>query len=158
MFIHSVGEGKVSTLRKKEIDFSALLDDIEGYTYHYNTPKWLKTRKRSFNDLPNPSPKNSIDVGTSAGGGSNSNNDQKKRHDSKRGDKVTNSKLHDDLKVPSNLKYGDIFHPEMRKGIEPANHEDGTEKCNNWHHRGFCYSKCRWKMSHNKVLTEAEVE
>jgi len=156
MFIHSAGEGVVSKLRTKQINFAALLEDIEGYTYHYHTPKWLKSKKRSFDDHKDSS--NKQNNGGSAGGSSNPSNDVKKQRDSKKGEKVTNTKLHDDLKVPANLKYGEIFHPEMRKGIDPVNHDDGTEKCNNWHHRGFCYSKCRWKMSHNKVLTETEVE
>jgi len=50
MFIQSAGEGIASKLRTKQINFAALLDDFEGYTYYYHTPKWLKMKKRSFDD------------------------------------------------------------------------------------------------------------
>ena len=104
MFVHLAGEGIVSKLRTKQINFSSLLEDIEGYTSHYHTPKCLKTKKSSFEDQKDSSNKQS-NGGYSAGGSNNPSNDAKKQQESKKGEKVVNSKLHDDLKVPSNLKY-----------------------------------------------------
>jgi len=159
MFIHSAGEGKVSLLRTKQIDFSPLMEDIEGHNYHHNTPKWLKTKKRPWKDsTPVGNAGKSNSPGGSGNGNDNSpsNNDTKKKD--KRGEKVTNNNMVECLKVPSHLKYGDIFHPEMRKGVEVVNHADGTERCNNWHHRGFCYSKCRFRNSHSKTLSADEID
>ena len=157
-FIHSAGEGQISRLKTRQLDFSTLMDEIEGFSYTYRVPKWLKTKKRSIEDHNN----NNGGGGSSikkANNGSNHDSVQKKRDiASKRGEKIINNNINSCLKVPHNYKYGDVFHPEMRKGITTANHSDGTEKCNNWHHRGFCYNKCKWKQSHSKTLTADEVE
>jgi len=157
MFIHSAGEGMVSKLRTKQIDFTFLMENIEGYTYHYHTPKWLKSRKRS------------IDEQGSSGSGSapkslhsedkrspNPPGNKNKRED-KRGEKIINRNVNEKLKVPSEFKYGDIFRPEQRRGLTAENHDDGTIKCNNWHHRGFCYGKCKLRASHEKKLSESEI-
>jgi len=47
-----------------------------------------------------------------------------------------------------------MFHPDLRKDLPAVNHEDGTVKCNTFHHRGFCYTKCKFKASHSKTLSE----
>ena len=156
-FIHSAGEGHISKLKTRQLDFSNLIDEIEDFSYTYRTPKWLKTKKRSFDENNNTLNNGGGSTKRPSNTHASTNNDQKKR-ESKRGEKVINSHVNECLKVPQDLKYGDVFHPEMRKGITTINHNDGTEKCNNWHHRGFCYSKCKWKQSHNKTLSPDEIE
>ena len=98
------------------------------------------------------SKKRNIDE-TSSGGASGSGQDHKRgssaspKKDNKRGDKIINKNMDEKMKIPADLKYGDIFHPEMRKGFPAVNHDDGTIKCNNYHHRGFCYSKQRTQVA-----------
>ena len=158
-FIHSAGEGKISNLKVRQLDFSTLMDEIEGFTFTYRIPKWLKTRKRSIDEIASPCTTSGVSNNSNrrpTNNGTNNNTPRNQQTNSKKGEKVINNNVLDYLKIPSHLKYGDVFHPEMRKNIQTINHNDGTEKCNNWHHRGFCYSKCKWKSSHNKVLTQDE--
>jgi len=156
MFIHSAGEGMVSKLRTKQIDFNFLMENIEGYTYHYHTPKWLKTKKRSL-DEPGASGSTGPPSKAQQTDDKRSPNSHGKKREDKRGEKIWNRDLSDKLKVPSEFKYGDIFRPEQRKGLTAENHEDGTIKCNNWHHRGFCYGKCKLRASHDKKLADSEI-
>ena len=157
MFLHSASSGKISKLRIRQIDFSFLIDSIEGYTYHYHAPKWLKaSRKRSFDEVEKETPTGGGPSSSSGRPNNKNSNDQQKR-ENKRGEKVMNGKLDDNMKIPGNLKYGEIFHPDLRKNVPVVNHDDGTVKCNNFHHRGFCYTKCKFKASHNKTLSENEL-
>jgi len=115
------------------------MDKIEGFTFTYRIPKWLKTRKQSIDEAESQTPSGGSSNSYKKPRNGGSNNSNLKNHlNSKKGEKVINSNVHDCLKVPFHLKYGDVFHPEMRKNIQTINHNDGTEKCNNWHHRGFC--------------------
>ena len=156
-FIHSAGEGKISNLKVRQLDFSSLMDEIEGFTFTYRVPKWLKTKKRSIDEAEHSYSSGSNSNSNKKPGNNNNSNKEKKGTD-KRGEKMINRNINDCLKVPQNIKYGDLFHPENRKGITAANHSDGTEKCNNWHHRSFCYKNCKWRQSHNKVLTSEEID
>ena len=74
-----------------------------------------------------------------------------------RGDLVFNDDIHQDMKVPAPYTYDKVFHPDFWRKIPACNHPDGTEKCNNYHHRGRCHSKCNRSASHSKKLTEDEI-
>ena len=69
-----------------------------------------------------------------------------------------NQNLQNDMKVPLPATYHKVFAPEFLKGVKKYNHPDGTEKCNNFHHRGRCHSKCPRVASHNKKLTAEEIK
>jgi len=120
----------ISKLRTKQIDFNFLMENIEGYTYHYNTTKWLKTKKRSL-DEPGASGSTGPPPKAQQTDKKRSPNSHGKKRDDKRGEKIWNRDLSDKLKVPPEFKYGDIFRPEQRKGLTAENHDDGTIKCNN---------------------------
>jgi len=153
MFIHSAGEGDFNKLKTKQLDFTFLMESIEGYNYVHHTPKWLRTRKRSLDEQSR----------SNSGGGGNHNSpnrqeNDKNKKDNKRGEKLINQHVDAKMKIPQEFKYGDVFRPEQRKGLTPENHDDGSIKCNNWHHRGFCFSKCKLRSSHEKILSEGEKE
>ena len=75
-----------------------------------------------------------------------------------RGDIVYNHNLLNDMKVPLPATYHKVFAPEFLKGVQRCNHPDGTEKCNNFHYRGRCHSKCLCIASHGRKLTAKEIE
>lgn len=60
------------------------------------------------------------------------------------------------MKIPSPGTYHNVFNPKYI-GTKKFTHQDGTTKCNNWYHRGFCHSDCQRISSHNKTLTANEV-
>jgi len=153
MFIHSAGEGRFDKLKTKQLDFTFLMESIEGYNYLHHTPKWLRSRKRSIDES---NAAGSAPFGGPSPNPSNKNNENDKKRDSKRGERIINKHTDEQMKIPQEFKYGDIFRPEQRKGLTPENHYDGSIKCNNWHHRGFCFSKCKLKNSHTKILTDGE--
>lgn len=127
-FIHSAGEGLISNLKTRHLDFSTLTDEIEGFTFTYRVPKWLKTRKRSIDGTENSNSSGRFNNSSSKKPGKgNNNNNPKNQINSKKGEKVINNNVLDCLKVPSHMKYGDVFHPGMRKNITTINHNHGTE-------------------------------
>ena len=71
---------------------------------------------------------------------------------------MNNPKHNSDLKIPDGVKFGDLFQPDNREGIEGVPHPDGTLKCNNWHYRDWCKKEgCKFEKSHDKELTEEEI-
>ena len=61
------------------------------------------------------------------------------------------------MKVPAPDTYDKVFHPDYWRKVPACNHTDGSEKCNNWHHRGRCHTKCDRVASHSKKLTGDEI-
>ena len=138
-FLHSCSFGKVLELDLKQLDFSALHDRIELREYNTRQPRWMT--KRSTPSTP-----------TKKRGGS------KRQRPDVESSRVPNPDKDDLLRVPAPLRFRGIFHPMNRSGIPAVNHSDGTVKCNNFHHRGHCFSSCKYKASHNKPLSQKERE
>ena len=113
------------------------------------TPPFISAMKR-------PAPQAAV---PGNGGGGHGHPDKKKQKIQKdRGNRIENTKIFQELKVPAPLTYEKVFHPHIRYKVETADHQDGTAKCNNYHHRGWCWDKgCKYSGSHGKSLCEAEV-
>jgi len=146
-YIHSASFGLVSKLKQRKLDFADMLDEIEDGDYIPVKPKWLKT---------SPPANKKRDSGHSFGDNNeqdspNQNNQRKKKKTS-----VENTRFDKDLKCPQELQYRSVFHPANRRGIEEVKHEDGSTRCNNWFHRGWCTDTCPLKESHEKCLTATE--
>ena len=145
-FIHSASDGLISSLKTSKIDFTNILESIEDFTYIQHTPHFLSSkgtiRKNPETPLkrPRPAPRTPPP--------------RKKRRP--KGDTVTNHAIPIDLKCPSDIRFGALFHPRNRKYITNPIHDDGTEKCNNWWHRGWCDSECPHKLSHDKDISSKE--
>ena len=150
-FIHSCAHGRVDELNVRQLDFSQIFNEIEGHKYYAKKPLWLP---RDYNKRKAAAPQV---VG--GGGGALNNVTPKKRqfNNRQRGDMVFNQNLQQDMKVPAPTTYHQVFAPEFTKGIQRRNHHDGTEKCNNFHHRGRCDSKCPRIASHAKTLTAEDI-
>jgi len=145
-FIHSTSHGLLSKMKIGKLDFSDLLEDIEDGDYIPVQPKWLKNPKRPSREQPNIiSPSNN-----QGGGGANQRIKKKPR------ETIDNDNIVADLKCPSNLPYREIFHPANRRGIPEVPHSDGSIRCNNWFHRGWCTKDCSLKASHGKPLQPDE--
>lgn len=98
-------------------------------------------------------------IGGSGGGTSDVSQPDKKKQKvrQERGKKIENPDVVKELMVPSPLTYEAVFHSHIRYKVPTTNHEDGVGKCNNYHHRGYCWEKgCRYSGSHGKVLSEKE--
>jgi len=145
-YIHSASHGSVSKLKTGNLSFSDLLEDIEDGDYVPIQPKWLKQNKKSIRDHPNDPPSHNPT------GGAGSNNRPKK----KSRESVDNDNIVAELKCPANLAYREVFHPANRRGIPEVPHADGSVRCNNWFHRGWCTKECTLKASHSKPLSPDE--
>ena len=137
-FIHSAADGLISSLKTKQLDFSIILDSIENHTYFVRRPHGLPKHKPDPPQHPQQPNK-------------------KHRTPNARGELVYNNNVHKDMQVPKPGTYHDVFAPEFTRGLKIRNHRDGTEKCNNFHHRGRCYSNCHRIASHSKTLTATEI-
>jgi len=145
-FIHSASHGRLSKLKTGKLNFSDLLEDIEDGDYIPVQPKWLKQPKRSSRDQPNIISPNA----NQGGGGANQRIKKKPR------ETVDNDNIAPELKCPANLPYREIFHPANRRGIPEVPHSDGSIRCNNWFHRGWCTKDCTLNASHSKTLQPEE--
>jgi len=145
-FIHSTSHGLLSKLKIGKLNFSDLLEDIEDGDYIPVQPKWLKNPKRPSRDHPNIVSPNA----NQGGGGTNQRNRKKPR------ETIDNENILPELKCPSNQPYREVFHPANRRGIPEVPHSDGSIRCNNWFHRGWCTKDCTLKASHAKPLQPEE--
>ena len=144
-FIHSTTHGLVSKLKFKKLEFGELLEEIEDGEYIPTKPKWLRSDKKR------ESP--SRDEATPRGGGRAGGGEKPHQHKRK---SVDNPKFDQDLKVPSDLQYRQIFHPANRRGVAEVKHLDGSVRCNNWFFRGWCTDTCQFSSSHSKSLSASE--
>jgi len=145
-YIHSAALGKVSKLKIRKLDFTDMLEEIEDGDYTPVKPKWLKT--------PNSTNNKKRDSGSGFNEGhegSHPSTPKKKKKIS-----VDNPHFDNDLKCPDDCQYRVVFHPANRRGLDEIKHDDGTTRCNNWFHRGWCTESCPLKESHNKRLSAPE--
>ena len=68
-------------------------------------------------------------------------------------DKTINHDLDDQMHLPDNLKFGDIFKFVNTGEHPPLKHADGAARWHNYHHRGFCWPTYTYKSSHSCILT-----
>lgn len=147
--IHSGAGGCIDEIKKNHIDFSNIFDDIEFNRYHIRRPSWIpKKRKQEQKQHAGG------DGGGAGNGFTGITSPTKKKIG--RGEIVINDNQHEDCKVPTPGNYHEVFSPKFLDKRYPK-HEDGTEKCNNWHHGGRCRSKCSRIESHKKTLTKKEI-
>ena len=71
-------------------------------------------------------------------------------------DRIVNQNLDDQMRIPRNLKFCDIFKLINTGNHPPLKHSDGTARCHNYHHRGFCWPTCNYNESHSRHLTDKE--
>ena len=148
-FVQSCAFGEADKLRRNQLHFEKICDSIELFEYTVRTPSWLSKRNR-----PNPTQTQS----SNPQGGENGNKRIRPNPiRSSSGDKVVNPNIDQQKRPPRNIRFGDVFNPSNREGIQETNHPDGQNKCNNYHHRGFRWSTCRYRNSHDKVLTPSEL-
>ena len=152
-FIHSCAHGMISELKLKQLDFAPILEEIENHKYYARKPMWMpkeNNKRKAPQALPG--------AGGPGGSGITPGGQRRLFNNQERGDIVYNQNLHEDMKVLSPATYHKVFAPEFLKGVQRCNHPDGSEKCNNFHHRGRCHSKCPRIASHEKKLTAKEIE
>jgi len=155
-YVHSASHGLVSKLRVGKLSFSDLLEDIEDGDYAPIQPKWLKQNKRSTPPPGIGNQYNQLGTGHPSGGGAGTGTGGRIKKKVK--ETIDNEKVSPDLKCPSNLAYREVFHPANRRGVTEVPHSDGSIRCNNWFHRGWCTKDCTLKASHAKTLSDTERE
>lgn len=131
----------------RQINFNTVFDDIDEDRYIVKVPPFVAEMKR-------PAPQ----ANGGSGGGAQPQPDKKRQKvRQERGKKIENEKVIQELMVPNPLTYEAVFHPHIRYKVPTTPHEDGVGKCNNYHHRGYCWEKgCRFAGSHGKTLTGKE--
>jgi len=146
-FIHSAALGRVSKLKVRKLDFTDLLEEIEDGDYSPTKPKWLRNNTKKRDSSSSYETNQDRDTGSGSNGGP-----QKK----KKRIQVDNPSFDADLKCPEAYQYRSLFHPGNRRGVEEVKHSDGSTRCNNWFHRGWCTDSCPFKTSHTKKLLPDE--
>ena len=144
-FLRSCAFAKADKLRRNQLDFETICTTIETFGYQTRQPIWMKKRDAENNHSFNPS----------------RDNNKRQRQAGLRPDnrnKVINDDIDDKMHLPNNTKFGDVFKPENRNLTPSLPHADGSIRCLNYHHRGFCWSNCNFINSHNKKLTSKEIE
>jgi len=149
-FIHSASHGLVSKLKTGKLSFSDLLEDIEDGDYIPALPKWLKQSRKSSPPLKDSPSNHGADPGRPSPSGPSSKPKKKVR------ETIDNENIDPDLKCPPARAYREVFHPANRRGVPEVQHTDGSIRCNNWFHRGWCTKDCTLKASHSKTLTPDE--
>jgi len=147
-FIHSAALGLVSKLKLRKLDFTDLLEEIEDGDYTPTKPKWLRNSNKKRDSSSSNEDTKEKDHGSQSNTGGPSKK-RKKVH-------VDNPDFDPDLKCPENYQYRALFHPGNRKGVQEVKHLDGSTRCNNWYHRGWCTESCPFKQSHSKTLQPEE--
>ena len=128
-----------------------MFDDIEFNCYHVRKPHWIPRKRKHENPFRGQN-------GGGAGNFKGKEDGHWKKAEFHKGDMVFNDSLNPEMKIPDPGTYHEVFNPEHLKGARYPKHEDGSEKCNNRHHRGHCWAKCDRLESHKKKLTAKEVE
>lgn len=148
-FVQSCAFGSVDKLRTSQLQFDKICESVELFEYVVRTPSWLLKRTRPASNPQSAPSTTACDI-----------SHKRQRTTNQRSttsEKVINTHLDEQMRPPRSIKFGTIFNPTNRDGIKPTPHPDGSNKCNNFHHRGFCWSNCRYKHSHEKILTESEI-
>ena len=146
-FLISCGFGKWNKIQTRQLHFERIFEGIKEETYIIRTPSWAKllAPKRLHSQIstePHPGSVPSTPV---------------KRARLERNKRVVNPNFDEELSVPHPLTFQQIFSLENRRKITPALHDDGSIKCNNYHHRGYCRERgCHYAHSHTKTLSAKE--
>ena len=148
-FVQSCAFGESNKLHRNQLHFEKICEAIELFEYLVRIPTWLSKRNRQE---PSTIPSFNPQSGDSGNKRTRTNN-----HRSTPGGKVLNHNVDSQIQPPRNIRFGDIFNPTNRLGVQKTKHPDGQHKCNNYHYCGFCWSTCHYQNSHDKVLTPAEL-
>lgn len=151
-YLKSCGHGKFDRIDFRQLNLDRIHESIEDDTYPVRLPDWAaelyqSTRRSASNSNPYD---NTGDINPSA------KSKKRGRQENKKGNKVDNPNIDKELIAPPSLTYQQIFNPHIRKLVSKVSHDNKTMKCNNFHHRGFCYENCRCASSHGKNLTDNE--
>ena len=153
-FIHSLEFKNMDEMARDHMNFSNVTDRIDTFEYVIHRPTFIPKKRPQDREQ-----KDQKEQKPGAGGG-----DRYKRRrfdDKKTGpprETMNNPKHNSDLKIPDGVKFGDLFQPDNREGIEGVPHPDGTLKCNNWHYRDWCKKEgCKFEKSYDKELTGEEI-
>ena len=91
------------------------------------------------------------------GGGTGQKKKKKKVNRRGHGETVRNhGNLPSDYALKSNEKFGDIFHPEIKKAYKGNTPKLGDEEiCQRFHSLGVCHSECKFKNTHKQLPADA---
>ena len=130
MFVQSFAFGNSDKLRRSQLHFETLCNEIELFEYSVRTPSWILKRNK-------PEPTQSALTYRQSNDPSNKRS-RPNNIRSTSGEKVVNNNIDPQMRPPASIRFGAIFNPTNREKIPSVPHPDGIEKCNNFHHRGFC--------------------
>ena len=131
-------------MKTNQLSFETICEKVETFEYTVRCPVWMKKRENENNVQQR-----------------NDGNSGKRQHYSRGRQNLdrttaTNQHIDDQMCLPATVKFGDVFRQENRQGTPNLLHQDGTERCLNFHHRGRCRHNCRSQQSHNKTLNYQE--
>ena len=79
----------------------------------------------------------------------------KKNKRNKKGNTVRNNDLLPDCALKPNKKFGDVFHPEVKKAFKGKSPTLGGEEiCQKFHSMGICHDECKFKNTHKSLTGE----
>ena len=131
------------------IDFTDIQDNIVSEDFHVEKPGWvIEKDNNKFNRNSSSNTGNSYND-------SNDNRNKRQKTDKEASQEINNEK-DSRFNIPDrNVKYGEIFTPNVRKEFgKVIKNEDGKVICHRFHIKGICDSNCRFKASHKPISKE----
>ena len=123
-FLRSCAFAKAEKIKKHLLTFSDVHRTIDTFNYIVHHPIWIKKREQvDTRQQPNTD---------------RDNKRQRYSQGRQNGDRIVNNDLDDQMRLPTNLKFGDVFKQANTGNAPKLNHADGSQRCHNFHHRGFC--------------------
>ena len=155
-YIKSLGHGKFTKIAFNQFVWHNIFQAISEEVYTVKIPSWMKTITEAQDKKRKREPDDAKGGPVPAGAGRALRQRTPRRGFKEKENYVVNpDKSLADL-IPSDLTYPKLLHPKILVQIPKLTHEDGSIRCNNWHHRGNCHDKYDFIDSHNKVLITGE--
>ena len=138
-YLHSCALGIPSKLDTTAIDFSDMIRSIQNRSIAFvRAPSYVKDQLPNRNKGKRRAEENEDEGPRTKKGKGNKNRDNK----------VTNDEQDAQAKLGHGMVFGEVFCREVRDGTNQPRMDDGTEMCNRFYGKGYCFQNCR--RSHNK--------
>ena len=136
-FLHSCALGELNKLDLKAIDFVDLLRSIQDRSIAFvRAPSYVKDQLPK----PNKNKRKPLEDDTYK--------IKKGKGNQGKDNKIENDEQDNQAKLGNGMAFGEVFCKEIRKGVTQPKMDDGTEMCNRFYGKGYCFQNC--KRSHKK--------
>ena len=130
-FLHSCALGKVDKLKLQALDFRNILSSVEDRSIAFvRSPAYVKTQFPTNNK------------GKRKSGDGNGEGQKNKRNKGDTKERVLNNESDSQAKLGSDMPFGEVFCKEVRSGVAQPKMDNGSEMCNRFYVKGYCFQNC----------------